>query len=904
MVEFRVPDIGTDQESEAQSEYQNSDLDITDLFEENMANLMQGVDPMAQQQQQSTDPAELMQNLQALDPNDTAGRAQALDAIIAQILHQRVLDRNIIDQQTQTIRNLTTQLQNAQGQQGQPPAAQGQQRGPREKEPGEIIKPPLPAQFNGDPRKIEEFFTDMRAYFRHFPTTMAPDERRVSVAGSRLIEAPKNWFEPHLRDFEKNDPDARKTFTKALFGNYNTFETELKQLCGHIDEKKEAENALLKLRQQSACTKYTAEFIRICAKTELEDASKRMLYYQGLKSEVKDELARDDLPATFEALSKKASRIDDRQFERRKERQAEKGGNDKTHRKLQYHANQSKKRDMASYNDGKPGPMDLDTINTRKFTGKCNHCGKTGHKEKDCWGKHGKPNNLRESTKKIEKTEKIRIDTIDTVPHNLLSWTACYDDQCPMHKSEKEGSGWFPKAPKRKQPKQITIATITFQEASEKNEINKAIDNIPIAITSPEPTEEEKEREQRILFELGEQTRQERLEAQETASYEENHGIKRNPRNDETPTGFQQMLRDAGITQRQVPSSDGLAERANTNPYYPIMTRDQFLEWEEAQLQHDTPFTENCKRSSTQQCNKHLCTQHWETKVLDWHFWIQHGNLYNESCRQNDPENCLNRLCNQHLDYKVEEWHDRKESATCPITNPLQCHNKECAKHRVEKEEYNDLRRRLCRQGFNFETHDKRYAYRRDIIRFHEFHIDEITTNKCQWCRKLRRQQAKRWWSNDLDAIHEDALTYNITERDRSPKKIHVDTVKTTGMRKLRIDAQLANSTVTAYIDSGADRNLISTQTIKDLQIPVQRKARALQVMSVMGTEVGNGLIEYETDHLQLTINGRTHEVQFSVLDMPNCDILLGYPWLIDNDPIIRWKTNQVYWDIKDVPEY
>ena len=37
-----------------------------------------------------------------------------------------------------------------------------------------------------------------------------------------------------------------------------------------------------------------------------------------------------------------------------------------------------------------------------------------------------------------------------TAIHPGLSWTACYDDQCPVHLSEKEGEGWFPRKPGKK----------------------------------------------------------------------------------------------------------------------------------------------------------------------------------------------------------------------------------------------------------------------------------------------------------------------------------------------------------------------------------------------------------------------------------------------------------------------
>jgi len=850
MPTFNVPDVGTDHESEAQSVRSESDVEIQDRPEET---------------------------------NETmATQTPTLEQAVNEI---RALKEEIALLKT------------------------------KKKEKGKILRPKRPEPYDGDPRKMDKYFTELDIYFGYFPDTLEYDEDKTILAITCLTGAAEEWARPIMKDYEQNDTDKQKQQTQDIFEKHTEFRNQLKKSFGSTNEEQEAERDLRNLMQKGPLSKHTTTFIRLLTKVNWTEDSKKEFYYQSLKPKVKDEMYRvKRKDVTFIDFTQQCIDADNRIWEREQEKKHEKTGRFHTPQYKHNNANQGRKRDLASSNDGKPGPMDLDTINTRKFTGKCNHCGKVGHKERNCWDKNGKPNNLREN-KKTEKTEKVRIDTIDTVPHNLLSWTACYDDQCLIHKDGKEGSGWFPKAPKKKQPKKVTIATMTFEEYKEKREEADAL------ATASEFTEEEKERESRILFELGERSQEptgytdldisdpcERCGSREPQGPNHPCGWD-NSDNDEDlikeePEGeLQRLLSHEGIIRRQAPKNDRLAERTNANPYYPILTRDQFLEWEEAQLMRDTPFTENCGHSSTHQCNNRLCIEHWETKIIDWHSWIQHGNLYDRNCTHADPEQCPNRLCNQHVEYKVEEWHTRRETIACKKRHPLQCYNDECLKHQKEKEEYKNLRRRLRKQGFNFENHDKGHAYRKDIIRFHEFHLEEITTHKCQWCRKVTKtNQIKQWWDNDLDAIHEDALTYNITKEDR--EKIHVDTVKTIGMKKLRIDAQLSNSAITAYIDSGSDRNLISTQAIKKLQIPVQRKARALQIMSVMGTEVGDGLIEYETDHLPLTINGRTHTVQFSVLDMPNCDILLGYPWLIDNDPIIRWKTNQVCWDIKDVPEY
>jgi len=41
-----------------------------------------------------------------------------------------------------------------------------------------------------------------------------------------------------------------------------------------------------------------------------------------------------------------------------------------------------------------------------------------------------------------------RLTEPKDIEHAHLSWTACYD-YCPIHLSEKEGSNWFPKRPRK-----------------------------------------------------------------------------------------------------------------------------------------------------------------------------------------------------------------------------------------------------------------------------------------------------------------------------------------------------------------------------------------------------------------------------------------------------------------------
>ncbi|ERF69957.1 hypothetical protein EPUS_08768 [Endocarpon pusillum Z07020] len=108
----------------------------------------------------------------------------------------------------------------------------------------------------------------------------------------------------------------------------------------------------------------------------------------------------------------------------------------------------------------------------RRKKGLCLMCGKPGHYAKECkknqelgategipeeeshkpqrknWadkksmGKKGDP--------KETSQGQLRRSTPET-SHNLLSWTACYDDNCVVHSSDKDGAGWYPRKPRSHQ---------------------------------------------------------------------------------------------------------------------------------------------------------------------------------------------------------------------------------------------------------------------------------------------------------------------------------------------------------------------------------------------------------------------------------------------------------------------
>ncbi|RFU82196.1 gag poly protein, partial [Trichoderma arundinaceum] len=244
----------------------------------------------------------------------------------------------------------------------------------REKQLGEVVKPAPPEKFMGDPAKIQKFFIDMRTHFEYYyPVTFAPDKvhDRVQFAGTRLGGPAATWFDPILEDFRKNTPDKRDEQTQTIFLAYENFEKQLQKTFGSTNEEREAENQLRMIKQKGALAKHTVNFIQLLTKVKWTEETKKDVYYQSVKPEVKDELykiKRED--RSFIDYTQDAIDIDNRQWERKQERKTEKNGSNQNFQNSPRQggnrntANQGRRRDdyVASSNDTRPGRMDLSSI--------------------------------------------------------------------------------------------------------------------------------------------------------------------------------------------------------------------------------------------------------------------------------------------------------------------------------------------------------------------------------------------------------------------------------------------------------------------------------------------------------------------------------------------------------------
>ena len=320
--------------------------------------------------------------------------------------------------------------------------------------PAPIIIKPLkinkPEPFDGSKGKLRAFFFQIELFFGFNVDRFPTNKHKVLFASTYLRGPAFKWFNSFLTDFLNNEPDKRDDDTIKVTQNYSNFKNKLRQVFGNFDKKHLAERRMQSLQQTGSAADYASKFQQLAAQTQWGAVPLVAQFYKGLKDRVKDNVARVNQPSQLQSMITLAIRIDDRQYERELERKStynfgKKDRYQKSPKKNQY--------GMV--------PMELDATkkrnqSPRKETRKCYNCRKIGHLAKACRGKK-KANATQSKKKKKERREpkkdkQLNATQTKTKPnHATLSWTGCYDNDCYIHLSDKQGSGWFPKRPRGKQ---------------------------------------------------------------------------------------------------------------------------------------------------------------------------------------------------------------------------------------------------------------------------------------------------------------------------------------------------------------------------------------------------------------------------------------------------------------------
>ena len=436
---------------------------------------------------------------------------------------------------------------------------------------GASFKVNAPSEFSGQRNQVKTFKLQCLTYLTLNSEKLNTNRKKLLFLTSYLRGPAYEWILPHLEDYlEHTEFNELKDTTKVVMAGPTAFFNELQSTFGYGNEQMEAERALQTMVQRGPVSKYKAEFQTMVVKTSWDDHAIASHFYRGLKDVIKDEIARRETrPSTAREMYEVALKIDERIYERQMEKKGVYQGraNTKAQREVpawkdNYYGLQRMQIDATK---GKPGsnnkkqnkrPQPKTKGTADKSSVECYGCGKKGHYKNECKARkqihdlqnsgHSK-NGFRttkgktaESVENAKVSDETRVesmratqgrgglDTTGTIKeeqdsHAVLTWTACYDDGCAIHYSDKYGSGYWPQRKTRSVCRTIgqPIPKVRFVEGHPSPEDSSTEEE-----SEQEESEPEQEPGQVVRYPAGyppqlEESSEEEGEASETEPVEE-----------------------------------------------------------------------------------------------------------------------------------------------------------------------------------------------------------------------------------------------------------------------------------------------------------------------------------------------------------------------------------------------
>ena len=108
-------------------------------------------------------------------------------------------------------------------------------------------------------------------------------------------------------------------------------------------------------------------------------------------------------------------------------------------------------------------------------------------------------------------------------------------------------------------------------------------------------------------------------------------------------------------------------------------------------------------------------------------------------------------------------------------------------------------------------------------------------------------------------------------------------------------DCKVENVETLGLIDCGAGGKFIDQNFAKNSGFEILKLERPLRARNVDGTENKKGTIKSYVE-LNLEIHGRKSREKLLMTGLGNERIILGFPWLSEQNPDINWRTGEFSW--------
>ena len=187
------------------------------------------------------------------------------------------------------------------------------------------------------------------------------------------------------------------------------------------DKDRIIERRLIVLRQQKSVATYTVQFRILAYKTDQEDLALKVNFYKGLNNRIKEAIVVIEEPDSLVVLIELAIRINTRQYE-------------------QYIDKQALIKTGPAKRQPRGDLIELDTTESRgSRTKACYLYGKTGYLKRNCL------------TKEVIEVIEYWFEVTEESPkekareYATKNQTAYYNDDYPIHLSDKGGLGQYPK---------------------------------------------------------------------------------------------------------------------------------------------------------------------------------------------------------------------------------------------------------------------------------------------------------------------------------------------------------------------------------------------------------------------------------------------------------------------------